>query len=152
LQQVLTVLKQELLTATPNVSQLPTLVVDPSTAQPNRPRSDVEFAASLFLTQNDLFAANPSDPARFIALRDRRGFVVPAGNVPGVKGTVPAPFSDLDGDGFADVDPFGRFVDAGGMPVALELPFAVPEITDPSVMVDGSGRPKDSVSKFAYLD
>jgi hypothetical protein len=152
LQQVLTVLKQELVTATPTVSPLPNLVIDAATAQPNRPRSDIEFASALFLTQNDLFAGSPADPPRYIALRDRRGFVVPAGNKPGVKGTVPAPFSDLDGDGFADVDPFGRFIDSGGAPVAVELPFAVPEITDPAIPLDQFGRPTKSATQFAYLD
>lgn len=71
-------------------------------------------------------------PPSFIARRDRRGFVLLAG------GGVPAPFSDNDRDGLADVDAFGRFVDTSGAPVPIEPPFAIPGIA-PSQPRDGFG-------------
>src|SRR5262249_36916274 len=90
LQQVLTGLQQELLTAQSTVSPLPAFkIVNAAEAQPNRPREDIEFMQSLLLTQDDVFSSGA--PPRYIALRDRRGFVVPAGNTPGDKSTINAP-------------------------------------------------------------
>src|SRR5262249_32662172 len=78
------------------------------------------------------------EQARFIALRDKRGFAVPTGSTPGVAGTVPQPFADVDGDGFADVDAFGRFIDGSGNPIAGNPPFSIPGTT--SDMPDMFGR------------
>lgn len=150
LQQVLTVVQQELATANATVSVLPPLTVDPDTAQPNRPRQDIEFARALFLMQHDAFANDTATPPMFIAQRDGRGFVVPAGNTPGVPGTVPAPFADLGNDGFADVDNFGRFIDAAGKPISLDPPFAIPGKTQGGV--DSYGRPDGSAASYSYLD
>ncbi len=148
LQQVFTVLKQEMATAKATVSPLPTLVVDTSMGQPNRPRSDMEFASALFLTQSSRFSTG--GPSSYIALRDRRGFVVPAGNVPGQPGTVMAPFVDNDDDGYADVDAFGRFLGTNGAPLALDPPFVIPEET--AAAPDPYGRPTTSASSYSYLD
>lgn len=150
LQQVLTVTQQELLTAQTTVATLPPFTVDPATAQPNRPRRDIEFMKGLFLTQDDAFAMSLGTPPMYIAARDGRGFVVPAGNQPGVPGTVPAPFIDLGNDGFADVDSFGRFIDQGGQPVAIDTPFAIPGETTGAV--DSFGRPTGSAASYSYLD
>src|SRR6185437_11709020 len=148
LQQVFTVLKQELATAKATVSPLPTLTIDPSLAQLNRPRSDMEFASALFLAQDPRFSSG--GPSEYIALRDRRGFVVPSGNVPGQPGTVMAPFVDQNNDGFADVDAFGRFLGTNGMPLALDPPFVIPEET--AAAPDPYGRPMTSASSYTYLD
>ncbi len=149
LQQVFTVLQQEMATASATVSPLPTLTVDPMIAQPSRPRSDMEFTSAFFLTQDARFSSG--GPSQFIALRDRRGFVIPAGNVPGQPGTVMGLFADLDNDGYADVDAFGHFLGANGKPLAIDPPFFVPEETS-TTSVDAYGRPTTSVSSYTYLD
>jgi hypothetical protein len=128
LDQVLAVAKQELLTSAPVIAPLPPVTLDAAKAQPSRPRTNLEVLANVFLAQDDAFNETGDSP-RYIAQRDRRGFAVPAMNVPGMKGSVPAPFSDVDGDGFADVDAFGRFLDAQNAPLDLEPPFAIPGVT-----------------------
>src|SRR5262249_1785580 len=149
MQQVLGVLKQELDTASPTVAPLPDFVLtDAAAAQPNRPRSDMEFVGALFLSQNDAFATGST--SLFIAQRDRRGLAVPAGNTPGIAGTVPMPFVDLNNDGYADVDAFGRFVGMDGKPLPLDPPFAIPGETTGNV--DSFFRPLTSARRFAYLD
>ena len=45
--------------------------------------------------------------------RDRRGFVLTS---------LKAPFTDSDGDGLADVDEAGRFIDGTGKPLTIGLP------------------------------
>ncbi|HVY45720.1 MAG TPA: hypothetical protein VHB21_07565, partial [Minicystis sp.] len=127
LQQLLAVSKQELLTSEPLIAKLAPLEVNAAIAQPNRPRTKVEVAKAMLLSTNDAFAEYAGDPSRYLALRDRRGFVLPIGNQPGVPGTVPSPFVDADGDGFADVDGFGRFVGADRAPLSLQPPFLVPD-------------------------
>ncbi len=141
LSQLLRVMKQEMLWMTPENSALPELVIDTNTAQPNRPRTTIELMRELMLTEDERFAPDGSAPARYIALRDRRGYVQPAafGNL----------FSDTDGDGYADVDAFGRFVDQTGASLELDTPFAVPGV--PSVGErDAFGRPLDEL--YRYVD
>jgi hypothetical protein len=175
LQQVLTVLKQELLTASSNVSALPPFTLNgtaATTAQPNRPRSDIEFTAALMLSQDPGFASafSGTPTVRPIAVRDRRGIVVPKGNVPGTPGTVPTPFADLNNDGYADVDAFGEFLGADGNVLGtcstgsgtctsdadcgkentcqtpLDSPFAIPGVTTSPT------DPTSSASLFTVLD
>ncbi len=148
LQQLLTVSKRELSTSTPVVAPLPVYQVDAATAQPNRPRTNVEVTTAILVAQDPSFAASPDEPPRYISLRDKRGFVVPIGNNPGAPGTVAAPFADADGDGFADVDAFGRFVDGSGQPAPLPTPFAIPGLeTGPT---DPFGRPETPL--YQYID
>lgn len=147
LQQMLSISKREMLTSVPVAQPLPSFAVA-SGAQPNRPRTNVEVIASLMLSEDPAFAASDSEPQRFISLRDRRGFVIPAGNTPGVPGTVNGPFADADGDGFADVDLSGRFLDASGTPLVLDAPFAIPGVT--TTATDAFGRPEGA--PYAYLD
>ncbi|MEJ7728142.1 MAG: hypothetical protein WKG00_02910, partial [Polyangiaceae bacterium] len=147
LQQLLTISKREMLTSVPVAQPLPSLAVAAG-GQPNRPRTNVEVISALMLAEDPSFAASDNEPARFISLRDRRGFVVPAGNTPGVPGTVNGPFADIDGDGFADVDAFGRFTDAGGAPLLLDAPFVIPGVT--ATPADAFGRPDGA--PYAYLD
>ena len=82
----------------------------------------------------------------YIAARDRRGLVVPLGNNPGYPGTVQSPFADGNGDGFADVDGFGRFVDGSGKPLAVDRPFAYPGFD--SGPVDSTGRPQTPIYEY----
>lgn len=137
LQQLLAVSKHELLGAAPVVAPLPNLYVDEGIAQPSRPRTNSEVAKALLLSQDDRFAISPEAPARYIVARDRRGFAIPLGSSPGQPGTVPAPFADLDGDGFADVDFSGRFVDAAGAPMEIDSPFFVPGLASGPREADG---------------
>ncbi|HZO11665.1 MAG TPA: hypothetical protein VFB62_00350, partial [Polyangiaceae bacterium] len=125
LQQLLVTVKRELESSVPTLTDLPPYQVGPG-AQPNRPRSALEVGRALLLATHDRFAVNIGEPPRFIAQRDERGLAVPAGNLPGVPGTVPAPFADADGDGYADVDAQGRFIDGGGALLPLDTPFLIP--------------------------
>lgn len=153
LQQLLTVSKRELLTSKPVVAPLPSVVVDAATGQPNRPRTNIEVARAMMLDEHPSFARNDDDPQRFIVLRDRRGFAIPTGSTPGVPGAVPAPFVDADGDGYADVDGFGRFLDGSGAPLSVDTPFAIPGIA-PIAVLDDFGRPSGDDGKplWQYLD
>ncbi|MFO0548670.1 MAG: hypothetical protein U0271_09795 [Polyangiaceae bacterium] len=141
LKGLLAVMKQEMAYMKPEIAGLPELVVDNAKAQPNRPRTTIELLRELMLTEDDAFAPTPEEPARYIALRDRRGYVVPAS-----AATI---FSDSDGDGYADVDGFGRFVDAGGSPITVDTPFLIPGI-EPLASVDEYGRPSGDV--YRYVD
>jgi hypothetical protein len=149
LQQVFTVLQQELATATPTTPPLTDYTVAAATDQPNRPRSNLEFVGAMMLSQNSAYATGAG--SMFIAQRDKRGVVIPMGNTPGVAGTVPAPFADKNSDGYADINAFGQFVGADGVtPLTLDAPFAIPEET--TATVDQFGRPTTSSSSFTYLD
>jgi len=139
LDQLLAVVKQELATAKANVSALPPLAVDAATAQPSRPRSNIEVLRALLLREDSAFAAEGVAPS-YIVARDRRGFALTA---------LGAPFVDADGDGLADVDPSGRFVDAAGAPLALDPPFAVPGLA-PASQLDPFGRPVPAL--YSYID
>lgn len=141
LQQLLAVTKQELLTSKPIVAPLPRVYVDPAKVQPNRPRTAIEVAASFLLSEHGSFAESSTDPHRFIALRDHRGFVATVGQ---------APFVDMNMDGFADVDGFGRFVNGAGTPLTIDPPFVLP--TSAVADVDAFGRPIKSIQIFQYLD
>lgn len=141
LQQLFRAVKQDLKTSKAVVAGLPPYAVDPATMQPNRPRSNIEFARALLLRQDPSFAAAMSDPPRYIALRDRRGLITPVMD----SGS---PFADTDGDGLADVDTFGRFVDAAGLPVAVDPPFAIPGVLGGPV--DAFGRP--AAPTYQYID
>lgn len=147
LQQLFAAGKRELASAQPTLSQLaPYRLKDAATAQPERPRTTLEFTAELMLDQNDAYA-DAGAPSLFIALRDRRGFVVPLGNTPGVPGSVSSPFYDANSDGFADVDAFGRFIDGSNKPLGVALPFAIP---GPDTTVTGDGMPGTPL--YSYID
>ncbi len=148
LQQVLGVLKQEMVTFTPTTPPLTPITITAATDQPSRPRSSLEFTGALLLAQNPAFSTGT--PSMFIAQRDLRGIVVPVGNTPGMVGSVPAPFVDLNGDGYADVDAFDRFVDAKGTPLTLDPPFAIPEET--TIVRRHLRSPRRLGDQFTYLD
>lgn len=140
LRQLLAVLQQEMAFMTPETSGLPPLS-SAGPAQPNRPRTTIEMMRELMLAQDERFAVSPSDPPRYIALRDRRGYVVPS--------SISGAFSDADGDGLADVDAFGRFLDAQGVASALDTPFAIPG--QPAIgSFDQFGRSNQDL--YVYVD
>lgn len=147
LQGLLKAVEKEMLAAKPTLSPLPDYAVVQATAQPNRPRSALEVAAAVALAQDPSYAKSAAEPPRYISMRDRRGFVIPLGSTPGVGG-LPSPFADKDGDGYADVDDFGRFVDVGGAPLPLDPPFRVIGLTVGSV--DAFERPVDA--PYEYID
>ncbi|HSN97124.1 MAG TPA: hypothetical protein VLS89_02465 [Candidatus Nanopelagicales bacterium] len=136
LEQLLAVVKQELATAKSNVSELPELTIDPATAQPSRPRSNIEFVRALLLREDTSFGPVTIEGPTFIAARDRRGLAVP---LPG------GPFMDVDGDGLADVDISGRFITAS----PVDPPFAVPGLATVG-QLDPYGRPVPPL--YAYVD
>jgi hypothetical protein len=77
---------------------------------------------TLRLALNVVLATHPdlaSGTARPLVQRDFRG--VAMATMAG--GTVTPPFVDLDGDGLADVDAMGHYVDATGAPLDLPTPF-----------------------------
>ncbi|MCU0687948.1 MAG: hypothetical protein MUF34_37835, partial [Polyangiaceae bacterium] len=129
------------------------LAVDDARLQPNRPRQTSELLTSALLLQGDAFRVG--DSPRYVALRDRRGFVLPAGAQPDGLSPVPAPFADVNGDGFADLDAFGRFVDAQGALLGAPPPFQVlVAATDGTFSFDAqTGRPLAGDQLiYSYLD
>lgn len=119
--------------------------------QPNRPRTNAEVARAIMLSTDPAFA-KPGSVPNYLVVRDFRGYAVPAGNQPGVPGTVGGAFYDGDGDGFADVDSTGRFIGPGGL-AAIDTPFVVPGV--PRVLPpDPFGRAVDSSGQplFEYFD
>lgn len=121
-------------------------------AFPARPRTNMEIAQAVMLATDPAFAGAGSEP-RYLVGRDVRGYAIPASNVPGTPGTVPAPFFDGDGDGFADVDALGRFVTIGGAPAPVDTPFLVPGIPR-QLPPDSFGRAIDSggMPLYGYID
>ncbi|MBI4822203.1 MAG: hypothetical protein HY791_38445 [Deltaproteobacteria bacterium] len=78
---------------------------------------DIVLAADLMLKEDPRFSVGdaPVLTAGVVA-RDVRGMA----KVQTVGGRVPAPFSDSQGDGVADLDDAGRFVDTNGVVVTLD--------------------------------
>lgn len=151
-QHLLRVVEQEMRALEPDPKEAP-LVVDPALLQPSRSRHKLEFLSSLLLTQDSVFAAG-SPPPRYLALRDLRGFAVPRGATPGKVGSVPAPFADKNGDGYADTDLLGRFLGADGEPLGLPSPFFTPAIAfGEGFDFDSDGRPTaGNQLVFDYVD
>ncbi len=148
LQKLLEVTKLELLSAVASVAQLPPLTIDAAQAQPSRPRSATEVGVRLLLDEHPDYLGLAADLPRYIAKRDRRGFVLPVGNTPGILGTVSTPFVDVDSDGLADVDGLGRFIGMDGLVLTIDAPFSIPGVaTSPA---DAFGRPFDS--PYQYID
>ncbi|EYF08472.1 hypothetical protein [Chondromyces apiculatus] len=137
--QLLAVVKQELLTARSNVAALPPVAVDAATGEPSRPRSSMEILGSLLALEDEAFAPGIAKAPTYIVARDRRGMALP---LPG------GPFADANGDGLADVDASGRFV-AAGAPVAVDPPFVIPGMASQGAL-DAFGRPEPLV--YRYID
>lgn len=151
-QNVLGMAQNELGTSLPQAPPAPYQLVDPARLQPNRPRTNTEIARAMLLSTDPAFAA-PGAEARWLVVRDVRGQAVPFDNQPGVPGTVGGPFADVDGDGFADVDALGRFVDAQSTPLQVNTPFFAPNIPDFAAR-DPFGRAVGTAGEplYAYLN
>jgi hypothetical protein len=149
--QLLNVVHEELRTSETQVPLSP-ILVDDSIAQPNRPRDNLEILSNVLLATDPSFEGEAMHMG-LIVQRDDRGFAMVTGSAPGFPGSIPAPFVDNDGDGLADVDLFGRFVDAQGNPVQVDLPFSVPG--EPRVRApDALGRAvlDNGEPAYAYID
>ena len=149
LQQLLTVVKRELLTSTCELCLEQPLVVS-ATDEINRARSTVEVIGALMLDQNPAYAPLGGDVPRYLTKRDSRGFAIPVFSTPGVPGSINGPFVDVNNDGFADVDTLGRFVDAAGIPLLIDTPFKIPGKAFGPEAQDGSGRPAQQL--YEYID
>jgi hypothetical protein len=100
----------------------------------DRPRSLLEALRLVALTENPAFTTgNPS----YVVSRDPRGYA----SVPLVKGAVPPPFVDADGDGLPDVDALGRFVTSNG---------STPP--SPFFSTDGTNGPRDTFGRALQGD
>jgi hypothetical protein len=144
--QILRVVSRDLATFKSTISALAPIVVDPATAQPNRPMETMEMVSRLLLDQHPSYAKDAASAPTWIAKRDRRGFVTPFGNIPGQTGTVTAPFSDANTDGYADIDPFGQFVTTNNVPVPVLVPFSMAGTQG----TDAWGRPEPQA--YEYID
>jgi hypothetical protein len=99
------------------------------------PESTALLALDFLLSERPMLDTGQDIP---VVLRDPRGLAEVAPLAPGV---LPPPFVDTDGDGLADIDDMGRFVDAGGSPIDAPAPFALPGEEDPAWIVrDAQGR------------
>jgi hypothetical protein len=131
--------------------------------QPAAPLAAGELS-NLQLARNLLFTADPlfgSGTAHYVVARDDRGIVAPYSGTtpptfvftPPVGGTVPAPFVDNNGDGLADVDSLGRFVDGSGM--LLHLPTPLPSRNEGAIARSPGGLAIDATSTlpiYSYFD
>jgi hypothetical protein len=152
-QNVLGMAQTELDTSVQAAPPGPWALVDPVLMQPNRPRTNSEIARAIMLSTDPAFAAVGAQPA-WMVTRDTRGYAVPAGNQPGIPGSVPAPFFDENNDGFADVDPLGRFLSGpAGVLAAVDTPFVVPGLAR-QLPPDQFGRAVDSSGAplYQYFD
>jgi len=150
-QNVLGMAQNELSTSVEGPLPAPYALTDAAKLQPNRPRSNAEVARAIMLSQNPAFAKPGAQP-RYLVVRDARGYAVPAGNTPGLPGSVGGAFVDGDGDGFADVDSTGRFLGPAGL-AQVDTPFLVPGL--PRLLPpDGFGRAVDpgGTPIFEYID
>lgn len=108
-------------------------------------RTTLDLTRELLFAAGDAFA---SGTPRWLVRRDARGIVLaPASGI-----TVAAPFVDRNGDGLADVDPLGRFVDGSGALLDVATPF--PILAEPHRTRDPYGRATavDGSLLYQYMD
>ncbi|MEZ4224396.1 MAG: hypothetical protein R3B13_25835 [Polyangiaceae bacterium] len=121
-------------------------------ANPARPRTNLEVAQAIMLASDPAFAGSAAEP-RYMVGRDVRGYAIPAGNIPGTAGSVPGPFYDGDGDGFADVDALGRFLGGSSGLAPVDPPFVVlgqPRQFPPDAF--GRALGADGMPVYSYID
>jgi len=104
----------------------------PTAAERDDPERTARLAADFLLTERDMLGTTKTIP---LVRRDPRGVAQPAS-----LGTL---FADADGDGYADLDAVGDYVDANGQPIAAPAPFSLPEgVSDVTWQYrDDEGRP-----------
>nr|MDQ3036074.1 hypothetical protein [Myxococcota bacterium] len=106
----------------------------------------LELTRELLFRQDVAFGSATGGGSRWALMRDSRGLALPA------SGAIVAPFVDVDGDGLADVDSMGRFVDAGGAMLSVARPFRVRgEIGVPRDL-GGRALRGDGTRLFEYVD
>ena len=100
-------------------------------ANPGDRNRTLAIALDFLLRERTLLGTSASAP---LTLRDHRGVAQVA--------SVTAPFVDGNGDGAADIDAIGRFVDAAGAPLDVPPPFEVPagDVATPWPDRDPAGR------------
>jgi len=107
--------------------------LDLATADATPP--DPQAPGTLAVARKLLFASDAAFSsgrgALYLAARDHRGMVRPIVS----SGSLPDPFVDSDGDGFADLDPVGRFVLSAG-----DLPAPFKTLTDAMLGTDAARR------------
>jgi hypothetical protein len=121
-----------------------------ATASPGDPNRTLRLALNLMLsTHPDL--AGSGNMARPLVARDYRGLALTTT----VNGKVQPPFVDMDGDGLADVDARGVYVDAGGKELSVASPFPQLGASD-SAPRDAQGRALTAANAastvYQYLD
>jgi hypothetical protein len=106
-------------------------------------RTTLELMRELMFTTDEQFVTSDT---RYVLVRDSRGLALPAG------GSIVAPFSDNDGDGLADVDALGRFVNGDGTALVIPGPFRT--LGESGVPRDSGGRAirSDGTRYFEYID
>lgn len=100
------------------------------------PDRTLALAAGFLLSEQPDLSEPTAVP---LVRRDPRGLAALA------AGAVPVPFVDANSDQLPDVDALGRFVDAGGTPIALAAPFAIAGDM-------GIRDPEGRVGTYAYVD
>jgi len=117
-------------------------------ANPNDPERTLRLALNFMTSTHPDLATGTARP---LVTRDYRGLAVATT----VNGKVQAPFVDMDGDGLADVDSMGHFVDATGAPIDVPSPFPELGATDTATR-DAQGRAlltaNGTSTVYKYLD
>lgn len=118
--------------------------LEPSADEPGP--STLELTRRLMFSESDAFQAG--DPT-WVVRRDLRGVALPDDQGGGV---VPSPFADVNGDGLADIDARGRFIDASGSLLDVPSPFRLR--AESGVPRDDAGRAlrADTTRYYGYFD
>lgn len=129
---------------TQRVLALQLATLEPADPTPAGERTTLDLTRELVFTQDPAFGSG--GPSRYALARDVRGLALPAG------GTVVAPFVDGDGDGLADIDAMGRFVDGSGSILDVAHPFRLRGET--GIPRDSGGRAlrSDGTRMYEYVD
>ncbi len=102
--------------------------------EPKNPERTARLLLDLLLTKHS--SLTTQTPLLLVA-RDYRGIAEIAPLTPGV---LPPPFADMDGDGLADVDELGRFVDATGTIIDAPSPLPTADLDPEGTVRDELGR------------
>ncbi len=119
--------------------ELASLEVDPPSAEP----STLQLVQGLLLSTDSDYTDNVE---RFVVRRDLRGFAKPQILE---TGSWDHRFSDTNGDGLADVDSRGQFLDELGLPNGVQAPFLVALEAD-EIMRDANSRLLSGTGELVY--